>query len=286
MAKPVRVTITGPEDIGLTAPSADDLLGQVRDLLEVLRSVELSVGSGSTNQLVWRVTNASMNSPISLELTPFGHNPAVSVELRAEKVERATADGFIALRNGEIRPPHFTDKALSKARKMHARVLNGLAETTLSFDDTVRSDPIMIDRPTAQNVERFEESAKGAVVVPYDEVGSIEGFVTKPELDGFGRAILRMRDRLSGEEVKAYASGDAFHQVEELRLADVWEGVRVRVYGRISYKELGKIEQISATGIEVLEGKNLPGIDDILDPNFTGSLGSEEFLRKQRAANG
>jgi hypothetical protein len=62
----------------------------------------------------------------------------------------------------------------------------------------------------------------------------------------------------------------------------VWHGVRVRVYGTISYKSLGVIDGLAATGIEVLDRVQLPGIDDIVDPTFAGGLSAEEFLAEQR----
>lgn len=280
MAKPVTVTVTGPEEDRISAPTADDLLGQIRDLLDVLRGVEKTVGEGG-NDLVWRVTDAKMNSPISLELTPYGNGPAAEVLARAALVESRAADGFRALRRGDAHPPYFTDDVLAKARRIHSRVLNGLSDTVIAFADD--PEPLVIDRPAAREVERAIEREKGLASIPYKELGSIEGFVTKPELDGHERAILRFRSRLDGTEVKAYARGHAFHQIEELRLSDVWHGVRIRVYGTINYKGLGIIDCMNATSIEVLDTQTLPGIDDIVDPNFTGGLTTEEFLRALRA---
>jgi hypothetical protein len=280
MGKPVRVTITGPADGWIDAPTVDDLLGQIRDFLDVLRGVERAAEAGGTNQLVWRVTDAAMNSPISLELTPFGAGPAAATAARAERVERIAIDGLKALRRGEARPPYFTDDVIAKARKLHSRVTNGLSDTIIALADD--AEPVVIDRAAARDFERTMERAQALASIPYKEFGSVEGFVTKPELDGYGRAILRFKARLGGAEIKAFASGHAFRQVEALTLHDVWEGVRVRVYGTISYKTLGQIEHINATGIEVLDTQPLPGINDIVDPNFTGGLSTEEFLRELR----
>jgi hypothetical protein len=131
-------------------------------------------------------------------------------------------------------------------------------------------------------VERAFDAEKATAPVPYRELGSVEGFVSKAELDGLGRAVLRFWARTNGAEVKAIATGEAFKQLEELRLSDVWHGVRVRVYGTISYKGLGVIDGLVATGIEVLDRSQLPGIDDIVDPTFTGGLSAEDFLANQR----
>lgn len=281
MAKPVRVTITGTADTVSDAPTVDDLIGQLRDLADVFRGVEKALLHKRGNELVWRITDAGKNSPLSLELTPYSPDAGADVAERAARVERATAEGLLALQRGEARPAYFTDDILPKARKLYQRVRNGLAETTIRFEPDV-AEPIIIDRPAAEQEEHAAERAKGEASIPYREIGSVEGYITKPELDGFGRAILRFKSRLTRAEVKAYASGEAFHQVEALRLSDVWDGARVRVYGLIHYKSLGHIEAINASGIELLDTEPLPGIDDIVDPGFTGGLSTKEFLRRQR----
>lgn len=281
MSKPVRVTITGTSGVATDAPTVEDLIGQIRDLTDVFRGVERAMLPERGTELVWRVTNASMNSPLSLELTPFGKDQSAAVAQRAWKVEQATARGLAALRAGEARPAYFTDDVLPKARKLYARVLNGLSDTTISFDHDV-FEPLVIDREAAREVDAATEKAMGQASIPYREMGSIEGFITKPELDGHGRAILRFKARLGGAEIKAYASGEAFRQVERLRLSDVWHGARVRVYGLIHYRTLGQVESVNAYGMELLDQEGLPSLDDIVDPSFTGGLSSEEFLAKQR----
>jgi hypothetical protein len=256
----------------------DDFLGQVRDFLDILRGVERSILDDGENEIIWRVTNAQMNSPIWVELTPFPKNPAIFVEDRAEQVERATIDGIIAINEGNQRPRYFNDDIMTKAQKIFSRVTNGLSDTSFGFDSSVSEIPFIIDRTKARRAQEVFLAMKAQAPVPYKEMGSIEGFITKAELDGFGRAVLRFKSRIDGSEIKAIATGDAFQQLESLRLSDVWQGVRVRVYGMISYRSLGVIESLNATGIEVLDQSQLPGLDDILDENFTGGMTSESYL--------
>ncbi|MGC8468847.1 MAG: hypothetical protein ACP5NI_02970 [Acetobacteraceae bacterium] len=279
--EPVRLTIEGAGQAGDNAPAVDDLLGQVSDYVEILKGVEKARGDDRENQIVWRVTNAERRNPITFELTPTPINPAVFINDRAADIERITREGLVALGNGEIRPAFFTDETLAKAKRLHARVKNGLANTVIEAPD-VDAEPIIIDAAVADKVERSFEALKAAQSVPYRELGSIEGFVSRAELDGFGRAVLRFWARTNGAEIKAIATGEAFKQLEEMRLSDVWQGVRVRVYGTINYKSLGVIDGLRATGIEVLDGAHLPGITDIVDPTFTGGLSAEEFLAEQR----
>lgn len=281
MVKPVRLTVKGAGEVGENAPTVDDLLGQLSDFVEILKGVEKALGDDKGNQIIWRVTDAERQNPISFELTPTPINPAIFIGDRAASIERIARAGLVSLRNGDTRPAYFTDETLAKAKRMHVRVKNGLADTLIEAPD-VDPVPIVIDADVAGAVERAFDALKAARPSPYREVGSVEGFVSKAELDGLGRAVLRFWSRINGAEIKAIATGEAFKQLEELRLSDVWHGVRVRVYGTISYKTLGVIDGLTATGIEVLDRVQLPGIDDIVDPTFTGGLSAEAFLAEQR----
>lgn len=281
MANPIRVTIKGSSAGGTDAPTVDDLIGQIKDIVDVLQGVERAIANGA-NDLVWRVTNVRMNSPIDMELTPFGRDDAAFIGARALEVEHATLDGLRALRAGNPRPAFFTEEVLPKARRLHARMTNGLSETALTFDPAVSEAPLVLDQETARAVAATEGEAKAAVGVPYRELGSVEGFVAKAELDGHGRPILWFRSRMDNVTLKAIGKGDALRQIEALRLSDVWRGVRLRVYGMIYYKALGQIDHIQATGIEPLDNLALPGLDDIIDPDFTRGLTTEEYLRELR----
>ena len=225
-----------------------------------------------------------MNSPIWVEVTPFAKNPAIYADARADQVERAAMEGLRAIKKGEQRPRYFNDDVMKKARTIHARVTNGLADTVFGFDESITAEPVVIDRESARKVQAAHQAALLQAPQPYRELGSIEGFVSKAELDGHGRAILRFRSRLDGVEIKATATGRAFHQLESMRLSDVWQGVRVRVYGTISYRGLGDIEGLTATGIEVLDQVALPSFADIVDERFTGGLRSEDYLAELRSA--
>lgn len=281
MAEAIRLTISGPDGDRVDAPTVEDFLGQVRDFVELLRGVEKAVEADGRSELIWRITDATMNSPISVELTPYGSGPSGLVAARINLVEQYALDGLRQLQSGNVRPPYFTDEVVAKAKRIHSRVLNGLTNTTIGAGDDAAA--IIIDRPAARALARATEKITHFGGTPYRELGSVEGFVTKPELDGHGRAILRFRARLDGSEVKAYASGEAFRQIEDLTLSEVWHGVRVRVHGLINYRSLGQIETIHATNIELLDTETLPGVDDIIDPFFTGGMTTEEFLREQRA---
>ena len=118
---------------------------------------------------------------------------------------------------------------------------------------------------------------------PYAELGTVEGFVASAERDGYGHHILWIRPRIGGDPVKCLLTGNALAIIEQKVIGEVFRGRRVLVSGTVNYKSLGRLSQIQATDVKFYPAKSeLPGIDDILDENFTGGLSSEEYLAKLR----
>jgi hypothetical protein len=117
----------------------------------------------------------------------------------------------------------------------------------------------------------------------YREHGSVEGFVQSIERDGFGRPLLWLRHRLTGEGVKCLVFGPARAELETHQIRDVWRNRRVQVYGMLHYRSLGILNQIEAINVRFLRDRTeLPTADDIADENFTGGLSSEEYLERLR----
>lgn len=283
MAKPIKMTIKGSGEAGANAPTVDDLLGQVQDFVRLLQAVESAQSEDSSHQIVWRVTDAERSNPISFELTPFAINPAMFIGERAERIEKAALDGMAALEAGVTRPAFFSDEAIGSARRLHKRVTNGLAETTFEADPAVRNAKVQITHDIAHRVERAFEAQRTVEAVPYRELSSLEGFLKKVELDGFGRAVVRLRARISGEEVKIVATGEAFRSIEAMRLGQVWEGIRVRVRGTIFYRGLGRIEHVQADYLDTVDASKAPSFLDIVDPNFAGGVTAEQYLQELRS---
>ena len=112
--KPIKITIRS-SDGGTDAPTVNDLLGQVEDFVHILEGVEEFIASDGKKEIVWRVTDASKNSPLTFEITPFADNPAMNITNRVMEVESAAIGGLSALQRGVTRPMHFTDTVLRRA---------------------------------------------------------------------------------------------------------------------------------------------------------------------------
>jgi hypothetical protein len=266
------------------APTVDDLLDQVRDYFEILKGVEEAVAEDGSQAIEWRVTKASTASPISIEATAFARDYGVNVDQRAEIVTRQTAFGLRQLQSTGDRPSYFTNKVLVHAERLFGRITNGLEQTT------VDSGPDLPALDLTSDAARRAATNTRHILVPknqpYREQGSVEGYANSIERDGWGRPLLWIRHRLTGEPVKCLVSGDAITELENRQIRDVWRNRRVQVYGILYYRGLGQLVQIDAISIRFLRQRGeLPDIDDILDENFTGGLPSEEYLTRLRDGN-
>ena len=279
MSRTIKLSIRarGPTD----SPTVDDLLDQIRDYFEILEGVEEAIADDGSRALEWRIVKATTNTPLTFEAVAFAKDFAVNVDARAELVTRHTAFGLTQLKTGGDRPAYFTEQVLLRAEKMFERVTNGLSETIINHGPdlpTLDLTPTIARAAAANTRNVLTPKAK-----PYKELGSIEGNAQSIERDGFGRRILYVRYRLTGESIKCTVSGEAERELETHQIKDVWRYRRVQVYGMLYYKGLGILREVEAIRVRFLRDRNeLPNVDDILDPNFTDGMKSEDYLARLR----
>jgi hypothetical protein len=263
------------------SPRVDDFLDQVRDYFEILDGVEQALADDGSNAIEWRIVSATTNSPIELEARPYPLNFAVNIDQRAERVIREAAFGMNQLRSRRERPTFFTDKVLARAEKLFERVMNGLETTVVDFGADLPKLEITasVAREAAANTRSILRPPERS----YREQGSIEGTARTIDRDGRGHLILWIRNGLTGEDIKCLVTGDAEAEIGDHQIRDVWRNRRVQVYGLLHYKGPGRISQIDAIKVRFLrERSDLPGVDDIVDRNFTGGLLSEDYLADLR----
>jgi hypothetical protein len=279
MARKIKLSIRARGEAD--SPTVDDLLDQLRDQFKVLEGVEEAIAEDGRRAIEWRIVSATTNSPLAFEAVAFPIDYAVNVDQRAELVARHAALGMQVLRTRSERPPYFTDEVLVSAEKLFERVTNGLSEMKIDFG------------PDLPQIDITPHVARAAVTntrmllappdKPYDELGSVEGFAKSIERDGFGRYVLYIKHRLTGDTIKCLASGDAIEELENHQIRDVWRGRRVQVYGKMHFKGLGLLKEVEASKVRFLrDRKELPDYEQIVDEKFTGGLRTEEYLARLR----
>lgn len=283
--RPVRFVVSA-SDAKSDAPTVADLLGQLGDIVGVLQEVEQAIAEGGGVEIEWRVTDARRSSPLAFEITPFPKRHGMNIDNRSREVRDYAAKGLLTLAETGERPTYFADATLKRAERIFGRVTNGLATTTVEFADDLPPVALTADtaRAAAQNAARVQKPEDR----PYREIGSVEGYFNAVERDGFGRALLRLRVRLTGDVVKCVVRGAAFEQVSKRQIGEVWQRrQRLLVYGTIHYEAVGRMSQIEADDLRVLRGaSDLPQVEDILDSDFTGGVRTEDYLAELRGGDG
>lgn len=283
MAQPIEITIKGVDTDGDDAPTVEDLLNQIQDFVFILHGVEKAVAEDGREEIVWRVTNATRNSPITFEVTPFPKTHGMNIDRRAATVVGATAKGLAQISECLDRPHHFTDDVIDKAERINTRVFNGLSETSIDFSkyddlDQVKVSPNMARR-AIDHIANFKEPAP----IKHRELGSIEGFIARVELDGYGRPLVWIRSRLDNQFIKCLSNVGGLDRIGHFEVAEVLRGLRVRVLGIINYKNIEQVESIAVESVQVFAANHeLPDSDSIVSPNFTAGVESSAFLSALR----
>jgi hypothetical protein len=283
MGDPIRFTIRA-QNAETDAPTVEDLLAQIGDWNSIVRGVEEAIAEDGVSEIEWRVTGASKNSPLAFDLTAFPPRHEMNTERRTRRWKEAITTGRSALRSKPERPSYFTEPVLEKAEKLFERVTNGLSLTKIEFGDDLPT--IEITPPEAKLAAKNVSAVRKSKEKPYREIGSVEGTLQRVERDGYGRPLLYVKLRVSGETIKCIARGSAQSEIEHREIADIWRNKRVRVFGTIYYKALGQIMQVEADAVQFLRPREeLPRASEIVDENFTGGLKSEEYLERLRNGN-
>ena len=220
MAKPIEITIKGTDTDGEDAPTVEDLLSQIQDFVFILYGVERAVAGDGREELVWRVTNATKSSPLTFEVTPFPRTHGMNIDRRAATVVGATAKGLAHISECDDRPPHYTDDVVDKAERINSRVFNGLSETNIDFSNYGYTGQIMVTQDiakrTVDHIANFREPAP----VRHRELGSIEGFIARVEIDGYGRPLVWIRSRLDNQFIKCISSDGGLDRIGHFEVAE------------------------------------------------------------------
>jgi hypothetical protein len=279
MTKTIKLSIRASGET--ESPTVEDLIDQLRDYFAILGGVEEAIAPDSRQAIQWRIVAATTNSPLAFEAVAFPVDFAVNIDQRVDLVTRQTALGLAILKTKNERPPYFTDKVLLRAEQLFKRVTNGLSETKIDYGSDLPQLDITptVARIAADNTRRVLTPPDK----PYDELGSIEGYAKSIERDGFGRYVLWVKHRLTGETIKCLTSGPAITELETHQIRDVWRGRRVQVYGKLHFKGLGILNHVEATQVRFLRDRSeLPDYEAVLDEKFTGGLRTEEYLARLR----
>lgn len=289
MAGGIKLEMNGSENFGDGAPKVGDVLSQVRDILEILKGVENAVADErgvAGDAIGWHITGAAKNSPFVLELTPRPRKDAMDIVWMTSLVVPAAMEGIRFLMEAGNLPPYFSGDMVEKTRRICRRVTNGLDTTIMDAPTYAGAPMISITKESARHARSNLKRLQIKELVYRQELGTVEGYISKIEREKDGHLIVWLKSRIDGKigkMVKCVGGANAFDGIGDNMVAEVAQGLHVLVSGILKYLKPGKIGVVEAHEIRVFEGnENLSDIWDTVDLNTTGGLNVGEYVGRIR----
>lgn len=266
----LRLEIKG--DLGaITARALQDAIAiHLRMLKDYDRGLSSEQGE-LRSTLEWVVTGVGPGSVV-LDVRPESQVEGLDV---GPDVVRAYVEGWARIEHDAATPPFLTDEAMRHARKltklMGNQGVSGLAVVSVNGRGDERVD---ITPKAAVNIAQLLSPARRHAI------GSVEGRVETVSIRGSPRCIIY---HSRTKKAITCVSDDE----DLLKQAAAALGRRILVRGVVYYNARGEPVKVAADGIRVLrERHELPTTADLAgsDPDFTGGVSAEEFLRQQRSA--
>ena len=234
----------------------------------------------------WHITGAAKNSPFVLELTPRPRKDAMDIDWMTSLVVPATMEGIRYLMEAGNLPPYFCGDMVEKTRRICRRVTNGLDTTIMDAPSYAGAPIISITKESARQARSNLKRLQIKELVYRQELGTVEGYISKIERENDGHLIVWLKSRIDGKIgkiVKCVGGATAFDGIGDNMVAEVAQGLHVLVYGILKYAKLGKIGVVGANEIRVFEeNENLSDICDSVDSNSAGGLKVEEYVARNR----
>lgn len=269
-AKSIRLVIY-PSDHTSGSLEVADAMRQVLDLFRLLeKSSTKSDENGA--KLLWKLTLATTNSPLTVEAQPF------SVELGQQSVvngymaARALSHGIEQIIQASTKPEWIDHESEVIIRKIFNRNLNGIGRTDFKIiSDTV---DLRIDQRSARKGLNYldklsQEEQFNKTDWTHKEYGSVEGSLLSTTTH-YGKPAILIQSRLTGKKIKCVFAnvGD---EVSSRIWKDVWSGRRVIVPGVCCYNESGDIQLVHAEDLKPIKSRDVP-LEEIYDASFSNGL--------------
>lgn len=247
--------------------SLDSFLDTLNNARYALYDVDHRVTERKTAAFEWTIADLKMSSP----------NPVAVLESRpvsrrvdprwAELVTGGFVSALATAEQGDALPPRLSIAGLEHLRRLGAK---------LGKNGAVRFEAFYVEKEIGAAVTPIAaENIKRLTVADSSAIGSVVG--TLEMVSTHRRYRYSVYDGLTGREVKCeFPAGD----LESVKAALT---CRVMVSGVVHRNARGEPLRISQPRLTVLpSGDELPRTDQLIgvDPEFTGDLTTDEYLRQ------
>lgn len=233
--------------------------------IKILHEIEDNISVANPGpRVTWRVSEATMNSP--LKLTIYGEPTNRTRDVR--RVVRTYLSGIAMIEETPSLPPHFTDASLRTAQRLSESLENGIRAVTFSSPGKTSVSP-------TQKVAEHVSDLLSTRPSEFFETASIEGTAQMVEL--FPTLKIKIYGPQSPQGLVC-----AFSQ-KDRKAVERAIGKRVEVSGRLRSDKDGRPVGMSARSIRMLRSdSSLPTFRDLEGIDITGGVDPTDYVRRLR----
>lgn len=216
--------------------------------------------------LIWRVKDASMNSPFSMTTTA----DAASTHWNTEVVDNYLAV-FRSVDGSEKPPRGVPSRVLRRASLMVAVLGDGVGSLTMSAPGR---DPVVPRQPPRCTAEPIKSGYRWE----YEDFSELEGTLEVASIH-HGTKIF-IYDALTGHKTSCIVSREMLNKALDAMKED---SPRVSVYGRTRYDKKGQPVEIVVEAFDRLPGfSEITDVIDVPGIDITGGIESAAYVRGLR----
>lgn len=247
---------------------ATDLIGAWDHLIRLLSEIDVALSFESTRTMDWSVRQLSRSSPAVLVLEPVVRDEQLD---NRDTVIRTAMNGIANLKEHDVRPNYFSDRALESARGL-VSILGPRVHTVEVFTP---EENIVCSEVISSNIREILHPGR-------EMIGSTEGVLEA--MNSHGKFQFSLYEPVREIRIVCEMDRSADPDLKN-RIVELYEK-RVRVSGTLRTNRHGEVRSARVSDVAALRteprferAEDIVGIYDI-----TGGLDAEEYLRRMRDA--
>ena len=251
--------------------------------LQLLREIDTAISGKGGGMVNWYVVDSKRNEGVNEDITTI-QNLAIEIESKLKPpprrirkpirdtgsaVAQSFVTGFENIEHRGISPPYLSEFGLERLQDMMGLLHRNGAR---GF-----SAEIVGERRAVSVSEKAAKTLSELLPERRSEEGSVEGTLETISVHKTKKLVIY--DSLTGKGVTCLLTEE-----ELFKTATDSLGKKVIVFGKVFYNVKDEPLRIAARSIRILGAKKLPTVAEITgsDPDFTGSLTTDEYIRSVR----
>jgi hypothetical protein len=247
-----------------------DAMQQVLDLVGLL--------SDDQSGVVWALAYAATNSPpFTVQAEAVSLRPGIDITLPAKSQKRSFYANLEEIKVGKLPEEWSSGNKRTHVTSLLTRNQNGIGRTEVALD--AETAPVVFDKAIAEKaIEQLSPPSDLSAPQRHTEIGTLEGVLVDITTYYDGPAI-KVRDRRARRDIPCLITTDIRDSIASVTNSKtVWNHGRVRVHGRISYDDQGKIVNVEADDVTLLETSRKISYQELHDRDFTGGKSVADYL--------